>query len=78
MINVQVERTGSENGLSVLRKFQKRVQGSGVLNRVRGLRYYDRTLSHYKKKKQTLTRIERKTEMERMMKLGKGPVMKQR
>jgi ribosomal protein S21 len=78
MINVQVDKTGSENALNVLRKFTKRVQGSGVLNRVRGLRYYERTLSHFKKKRNTLTRISRKAEMERMAKLGKGPVLKQR
>ena len=44
-VNVEVQKTGSESSLSLLRRFSKRVQGSGVLNRVRRLRYKTRNQS---------------------------------
>lgn len=72
-INVEVSKTGAENPLSVLRKFTKRVQGSGVLPRVRGLRYKERNLSHYKTKKKTLNSIRRREEMADLVKRGLAP-----
>ena len=69
--NVEVEKTGMENNLAILRRFTKRVQGSGVLPRVRSLRYKNRNLSSYKVKVKTLSRIARKAEIELLIKLGK-------
>ena len=37
-VNVEVVKGPNENNLSVLRRFSKRVQGSGVLPRVRSKR----------------------------------------
>lgn len=71
--NVEVTRTGSENPLSLLRRFTKRVQGSGVLPRVRSLRYKERNQSHYKTKKKTLNSIGRREKMNELIKLGKAP-----
>jgi hypothetical protein len=76
--NVEVIRTGSENALSLLRKFTKRVQGSGVLPRVRGLRYSERELSHYKTKMKTLKGINRRRELAELVKLGKAPEVPER
>ena len=73
MTNVEVAKTGTESNLSLLRRFTKRVQGSGVLNRVRGLRYKERTLSPYKRKMATLKTLERRAEREVLAKLGKLP-----
>ncbi len=76
MNNVSVERNPNESTSSVLRRFTKRVQDSGILNRVRGLKEMSRTLSHYKKKKATLEVIRRREEREKLAKLGKLPVGK--
>mgnify|MGYP003560912665 FL=1 len=76
--NVEVTRTGSENALSLLRKFTKRVQGSGVLPRVRSLRYSEREHSHYKTKMKTLKGINRRAELAELIKLGKAPEVTKR
>lgn len=70
-INVEVSKNGSENSTSLLRRFTKRVQGSGILPRVRGLRYAERVLSHYKVKAKTLKSLKRKAEIAKLIKLGK-------
>ncbi|MEK7163324.1 MAG: hypothetical protein AAB775_01265 [Patescibacteria group bacterium] len=69
--NVEVARSGTENPLGLLRRFTKRVQGSGILPRVRGIRYHERILSHYKTKMKTLKSIKHRAEMARDIKLGK-------
>jgi ribosomal protein S21 len=73
MINVEVNRNPNENTLNVIRRFTKKVQGSGVLPRVRGVRYHSRTLSPYKVKQKTLASIKRKEEIQELIKLGKMP-----
>lgn len=71
MINVQVDKNGSENAISLIRRFTKRVQGSGVLPRVRSIRYNVRTLSKLLKKKKTLKAIENRAKYQELIKLGK-------
>ena len=73
MINVQVDKNPNENSLSILRRFTKKVQGSGVLPRVRGIRYHARTLSSYTVKQKTLASLKRKEEIKELIKLGKMP-----
>ncbi len=70
-VNVEVQKTGGESSLSLLRRFSKRVQGSGVLHRVRSLRYRTRVPSSLKRKLSTLKFLERKAERARLEKLGK-------
>jgi ribosomal protein S21 len=76
MTNVEVVKTGSESNLSLLRRFTKRVQGAGVLSRVRSNRYKTRRQSPFKRKASTLKRIEKRASYERLAKLGKLPVGK--
>ncbi len=71
MKNVAVERNPNESASSVLRRFTKRTQESGVLNRVRGLRYNQRVLSYYKNKMATLEKLENAAKREVLSKLGK-------
>ena len=71
MINIEVSRNGTENSMGVLRRFTKRVQGAGILPRVRSLRYNQRGLSHYKTKMKTLKSIRRRAEVAELIKLGK-------
>jgi len=73
MTNVEVSRNPNENNLSVLRRFTKRVQGAGILPRVRGIRYASRVLSPYKVKMKTLEGIKRKENIKELIKLGKMP-----
>lgn len=73
MINVEVTKNSNENNASIIRRFTKRVQGSGVLPRVRGLRYASRVLSHYKTKMKTLKTLKKKEEIAKLVKLGKMP-----
>jgi hypothetical protein len=70
-VNVQVEKTANENTLGLLRRFTKRVQGSGVLNRIRKIRYKTRNASTYTRKKHALKALRRKEEVLKLIKLGK-------
>jgi ribosomal protein S21 len=69
--NIEVVRNGTENPLGVLRRFTKRVQGAGILPRVRGIRYHERTLSHYKNKMHALEGIKRRADRAELIKQGK-------
>ena len=72
LTNVEVSRDGDENNVNVLRRFTKRVQGSGVLARVRSVRFFVRTPSKYKRKTHALKRIARRGAWEELAKLGKA------
>jgi len=56
--NIEVTKSGTDNNLSLIRKFTKRVQNSGVLARLREIRYSKRLQSKYVKKKMALKRLE--------------------
>lgn len=70
-INVEVKKNPSENTLSLVRRFQKRVQESGVLPRVRSLRYSDRPLSALKVKKAKLKKLSNLAKYEFAKRMGK-------
>ena len=78
MTNVEVQKTGTESNLSLLRRFTKRVQGAGVLPRVRSIRYNTRKESPFKKKMSALKLLEKRAERARLEKLGKAPAPKVR
>ncbi len=71
MLNVAVDKNQNENNTSIIRRFTKRVQESGVLRRVRGIRYQERSKSDYVKKKNTLKVIKKREKIEEYLKLGK-------
>ncbi len=71
MINAEVVRTGNENSVNLIRRFTKKVQGSGVLPRVRSIRYASRKASEYVKKKKTLKVLKRREEVADLIKMGK-------
>lgn len=71
MINIEVTKGGNENNLSVLRRFQKRVQNAGILMKVREKRYTERTKSENVKRAKTLSYLKRKEVVAELMKLGK-------
>jgi len=71
MINVEVTKSANENNLGIIRRFTKKVQGSGILPKVRSKRYSQRVLSFYKVKKNTLKSINKKAEIMELIKMGK-------
>jgi hypothetical protein len=71
MINAEVQKTGSENALSTIRKFSRRVQGTGLVKTVRANRYYVRSGSKTVKKKRALKLIKRREDFRQLIKEGK-------
>lgn len=71
MINVEVTKSGSENALSTIRKFTRRVQGTGLVKTVRAKRYFARATSSAAKKRSALKRIERRNDIKQKIKEGK-------
>ncbi len=71
MINIEVDKNSNESNVSVLRRFTKKVQGSGILPRVRSIRYSGRKLSPYKVKVQRLNSLSKKAEIQELIKMGK-------
>lgn len=70
-VNIEVIKGGNENNLSVLRRFTKRVQGAGILPRVRSKRYSERTPSANTRRAKTLAYLKKKDVIEELTKLGK-------
>ncbi len=71
MINAEVQRNDGESTLSLIRRFSKRVQGTGLIQKVRGGRYRSRDKSRNVKRVQTLKVIARREEVKELIKLGK-------
>lgn len=71
MVNIEVVKGASENNLSVLRRFTKRVQAAGVLPRVRSRRYTERNPSSNTRHAKTVAFLKKKEITAELMKLGK-------
>jgi ribosomal protein S21 len=71
MIQVEITKTGSENPLATIRKFTRRVQGTGLIRTVRSNRYFSRATSKTVKKKRALKMIGRREEFKKLIKEGK-------
>lgn len=71
MVIAEVTKTGSESPLAVIRKFSRRVQGTGLIQSARKRRYFERPKSKAVAKKRALKRIERRGEYHRLLREGK-------
>lgn len=69
--NVQVEKNNTESSANVIRRFTKRMQGSGIIPKLRKHRYYARTKSENVRKTARLKKLGKKEVYERELKLGK-------
>jgi hypothetical protein len=78
MINVEISRNPNENAISLLRRFSRKVQSSGVIGRKRSIRYSGRTQSPYKVKQKAMKAIKRKSDLAELVKQGKAPVKPER
>ncbi len=70
---VEVSKNQNESSVNLIRRFTKRVQESGVLNRARSTRYNERPKSKLSRKNSTLMSMKKRKEIERLKKLGKLP-----
>lgn len=71
MINAEVQKSGTENALSTIRKFSRRVQGTGLIKTLRAKRYHEREKSKTVMKKRALKLIDRRADFRRKVKEGK-------
>ncbi|OGG58962.1 hypothetical protein A3C89_03695 [Candidatus Kaiserbacteria bacterium RIFCSPHIGHO2_02_FULL_50_50] len=70
-VNIQVEKHSGESTANILRRFSKRAKTSGIVQRMRGIRYYVREKSENVNKASKLRKIERAAQFEKDYKLGK-------
>lgn len=71
IVNAEVKRKEKENSIGLLKRFNRKVQESGILRRVRSIRYLQREPSKYTKKQSKLTAIQKKEDRDLQIKLGK-------
>ena len=71
MTNIDLKRNTSENGMSLIRRFSRKMQESGIIPKVKGKRYSVRPISKLAEKNMTVRRLARRKEIERLRKLGK-------
>ncbi|OGI71504.1 hypothetical protein A3C60_00845 [Candidatus Nomurabacteria bacterium RIFCSPHIGHO2_02_FULL_37_45] len=70
-IVIEIKKNSNENNSSVLRRFSRRIQESGIIRKVKNTRYSVRKESKLKMKKSALKRMARRKEIEKLRKLGK-------
>jgi ribosomal protein S21 len=69
-INVQVEKNQNESSANVIRRFTKRMQGSGVVPKVRKNRYRTRIKSENVRQTAKLKKLAKAVIYEKKLKLG--------
>ena len=70
-INVEVEKNNNESSANVIRRFIKRMQGAGIVPKVRGGRYFTRIKSQNVRRSAKLEKLDKATKYERLIKEGK-------
>ena len=67
---VEVQRRDNESAESLLRRFSRKVQQSGVLLQARKIRFYERKKNRQRLREEAQRRAAFQTERERLIKLG--------
>ena len=70
-VNIEVTRGSGESAANLIRRFTKRLQGAGVLPRVRSIRYASRPANKFARKKKALSVLLKRAHFEELVKLGK-------
>lgn len=68
-INVSVVKNPNENSSTLIRRFSKRVQSSGIVRKAKSIRFHARAVSKNKRRASALRRIakgETRAQMERL------------
>ncbi len=68
---IQVKKKEKETPESLIRRFTRRVQQSGVLRKVRKQRFHQPVKSKNKRREEALYKVDIRKEINRMKKLGK-------
>lgn len=69
--NVKIVKGKKDNNANLIKKFTRKVQESGIIPRVKSIRYSERNLSSYVKKTKRLKSLKNKSQFEELVKLGK-------
>ena len=69
--NVEVSKNNQESTANLIRRFTKRMQGSGVLMKLRKNRYHSRQRSSGVARSKKLVKLDNKEKYEKLLKLGK-------
>ena len=70
-VNVEVEKNQAESTANLIRRFTKRMQGAGIVQKARGTRYFKRDKSENVHRRSKLLRLKRQNEYQKLLKLGK-------
>ena len=71
MINVELKKNEHENAASLIRRFTRKIQESGIIPKIKGSRYAQRDVSKLSQKTVALRKLARRAEVEKLKKLGK-------
>ena len=69
---IEVKKNANENNVNLVRRFTRKVQEYGIIQKVKSKRYNKRAESKVKIKVATLKRIARRKNQEKLIKLGKA------
>ncbi len=72
IVVIEVKKNTNESNMNLIRRFTRKVQETGMIQKVKGKRYNERSLSKLKVKEGTLKRLAKRKEKERLFKLGKA------
>jgi ribosomal protein S21 len=69
---IEVKKNANESNMNLVRRFTRKVQESGIIQKVKSKRYNKRAESKVKVKLSALKRIANKKNQEKLFKLGKA------
>lgn len=69
--NVELKRNNRETGVSLVRRFSRKMQEAGVIPTVKSKRYNTRGVSKLAQKNMRIKSLIRRAHVERLKKLGK-------
>lgn len=70
-INVEITKNKTENGVSMLKRFTRKIQETGIIMKVKGKRYASRDASKLKRKKDKIVKLAGGAKYEHLKKMGK-------
>lgn len=70
-LNVNVKKKEKQSSSDLLKQFTKLVKSSGVINKLKSIRYYKKEDSAFKNKETALKKIKKTADNDRLRKLGK-------
>jgi ribosomal protein S21 len=71
VVQAEVTKNEGENDVNLIRRFSKRVQGAGLIMRMRRRRYHSRIKSRNVNRAHALKVIKRREKVAELIKLGK-------